>query len=223
MSIYDIDHIVCLLVRPIVEGRELWAWPTWQTIFAATNIWVAEPDIVHVESHQTRISTRKPVVFSGLRWSVRDCQKWTHRSPLTLAQSADWLFGSTHVDVPSWQRSVDADVSPTLYLELKSRTLNGVPSEMILVSISTEREPGDDVPESLRRLFSELKIGDESVAIYTRRPFVRRRRDALVRSVHEITHSDVDRVASVDAINHASREMDKRCRVESAPWIEVPE
>lgn len=219
MSLSDTHHVVSLLARPLVKGSELWSWDVWRPVAAILAQWIARPEDVETLSHQTRRDTRKPVQFPKLGWSDADAQAWTHRSPATAATTDNWTFASTHVFSPPWSTCVAADVSPSIYIEVKIRQVGADQVEMLLVSLAEELAGGKAVPSPLRALFAGLKPRDERcVAAFCVRPFVCRRGAALVRAVDEVTHSDLDRELTLDALNRGSDAMDRRCKVTSDAW-----
>ncbi len=227
MGITDTAHVVSLFVRPSAPGRELWTWDTWRTISQALSPWVSRPEIVETRSHQNHRDTKKAVTFpEELRWTESSFAVWTHGSPETALTSARWSFGSTNLCAPAWSACVHADESPSVYVEVKSRPFDGRSLELLLVSLSVEVLGDEHVPSGVRDLWAELSPRDVDgprLAAWTVRPFLRRRHTAFVRSVDEITHSELDRTVSLEALQHESESMDRRCRVTSEPWRALSE
>jgi hypothetical protein len=219
MNIPDTKHVIALLARPLVEGGELWSWDVWRPIAAGLSPWIARPTDVETRSHQTLRDARQPVVFPKLGWSDEDAQAWTHRSPVTAGTSANWNFGSTHVFAPAWSVCAKADLSPSIYVEVKNRRVGGAEIEVLLVSLRLDVAGGEQVPVTLRALLAALMPpSGEGVLAFTVRPFMQRRRTAWVRGIDAVTHTDLDQELSLDAMNRESAAMDKRNRLVSDSW-----
>lgn len=219
MGLIDTKHVVALLARPRREGRELWTSDVWRPIAEALGPWVARPAIVDTTSHQIDRGTSKPVVFpDALRWTEASFAVWTHGSRET---SARWLFEATSFFAPAWASCVHADESPQIYIQLKDRWVGGLAVEMLLVSISAAVLGDETPPPSLVALYASL-AGEEALEAWTVRPFIHRRGRTFVRSVDEITHSELEAPLTLDALNAGSASMDRRCKVRCAPWLPLP-
>lgn len=219
MNLADTNHVVTLLARPVTKGSELRSWDVWRPIAASLSRWVVRPEEVETISQQTLRDTRKPVRFPKLGWGEADAAKWTHHSPVSEAACSNWLFSSTYSYGPAWSVCAKADASPSIYVELTERPVGKADMELLLVSLRVDVAGGEAVPRALHDLVSALTPhSDAALAAYTVRPFVRRHGESVMRSIEELTHTDIDREVSLDAINRASAQMDRRCRVTSDPW-----
>ncbi|MBN8613398.1 MAG: hypothetical protein J0L92_22585 [Deltaproteobacteria bacterium] len=223
MGLLDTKHVVALLVRPRVEGRELWTWDVWRSIADSLAPWVARPEIVRTVSQQIDRSTKRHFAFpEELRWTEASFAVWTHGSPETLAASSRWLYETTYFFAPAWSTCVHADESPQIYVEVKGRSVGGLAVEMLLVSISVEVLGDETPPAALVALYASL-AGEGALQAWTVRPFIHRRRTAFVRSIDEITHHELDKALGLEALQRESESMDRRCRVTSEPWRAFPD
>lgn len=222
MGLLDTQQVVTLLARPRVVGRELWTWDVWRSIAHALSPLVTRPESVDTRSSQIDRDTKKHVAFpKELRWSEASFAAWAHGSPETEARCARWLHETTSFFAPSWATCVHADESPQLYVEVKGRPMGRGEVEMLLVSLSVDAVGGEEVPQAVRDLHAELFRGPGSLAAWTVRPFTHRRGTALVRSVDEITHDELEQVLSFDELQRGSASMDRRTRVTTEPWREL--
>lgn len=218
MGLLDTKHVVQLLVRPAHEGRALWSWSVWQSLSRELSRWVRAPELVEIRSHQMHRDRSGAVWFPALRWSEESAQRWTHQSPTTEESSKGWLFQSTHVMSPAWAQCVETETSPSLYVELRSRSLGELRVEMLLVSIASELGATEDILQAMRAPLFALRGDARALLVHTVRPFVHRHRTSLVRAIDEITHSEIDRELSLESLHRGSLAMDRRCRVVSEPW-----
>lgn len=221
VGLLDTMHVVTLLARPRVVGHELWTWDVWRSIARVLTPFVARPELVDTRSEQIDRDTRKGVVFpEELRWNESSFGAWAHGSPRTEARCGRWHFGSTRFFAPSWSTCVHADESPQLFVELKNKPMSGAEVEMLLVSLSVDVLGAERVPRALSELRAALFVGPGTLAAWTVRPFIHRRGQtvALVRSVDEITHNELDAVLSFEELSRGSASMDRRTRTTTDPW-----
>ncbi len=130
MSFYDNDYSVYVFLGE-PENKPLWYWESWQSVTPLLNELINTcRGKAAIRSNQYS-SDGSLVRFGRMQWSEKSNQKWTHDSPLSVADEHT-KFLSVEIWAPSWGQCEKENLSPDLFISISNESLGGTPENKLL-------------------------------------------------------------------------------------------
>lgn len=134
----------------------LWHWQNWQQLEPLLSPLMQSPRgrtsirMTQFELNSSRSPNDSYIRFGPLGWNSKAHQKWTHYSPLTTAQSANWQFQCASVWVPGPGICQKEDCPPDVYLTIKNELVSGLVKERCRYAYSLMLAFACDIPQQLK-------------------------------------------------------------------------
>jgi hypothetical protein len=139
----------------------LWEWERWSKfqscLIPLLSLSSGQP-AVEIAQFEVKGTKRVPLKFGKLGWKESDHRKWTHESPESGSNSAQWKFLGAQVWAPSRAQCTKSGRPPEVYLAFKNEAFSRDesvrfnPSILLAVASDVSSSHEDVVKRTLRAL-----------------------------------------------------------------------
>ena len=120
----------------------LWHWSAWRKLIPELDPLVQRArGKASIRSTQYFSNSSGRVKFGRIGWRDADHQKWTHCSPISAHESADWRFLAAELWAPAWTQCEREDLAPDVFLSLRSDSINSKPMSfdpVVILAVANE-------------------------------------------------------------------------------------